>query len=274
MAKDLWKVRVLQADHPPSVVVIDSGTNTELFRDNIVYEVCIVSTFTCPNGKGFMEGEGAADIPVSTNKVLGHGTRMLSVIVQVNPVANIIPIRIVGIDSTGNPSEYYTDDIDNALLWVVKNQKKYNISAVSLSQGNTFNTCVVSPVFKKQVSILKRINVPVIAAAGNDGNKKPVFTPACWKDVIAVGAVTSNGIIQSYSNAKGKVDVYIPDSYTSKMLDNSTKLTIGTSNSTAALSAWWLLNKRESFKDTYDYLLSLTKPASNYSVKGAYFELR
>lgn len=264
----------VRAEIPESIVVIDSGTNTDLFKHSIFYEVCIVSEFTCPNGKQFMEGAGAANIPISTNKILGHGTRMMSVILTVNPKAKIIPIRIIGIDQKGNPANYYTEDIDNALIWVTKNQKKYNISVVSISQGNTFNNCDVSTTFKKQVSILKKVNVPVIAAAGNDGNKKPVFTPACWKDTISVGAVTSKGIIQTYSNAKGKVDIYISDNYTTRMLDNSKKVTIGTSNSTAALAAWWLLNKRESLKETYDYLLSLSKPANNSLVKGAYFELR
>ncbi len=263
----------VQADSLESIAVIDSGTSTELFKDNVVHEVCIVSEFTCPNGKKFMEGEGAANIPVSNSKILNHGTRMLSIITQVNPKAKVILIRIVGIDPKGKPADYYTEDIDNALVWITKNQKKYNISVVSLSQGNTFNTCNVSTTFKKQVSLLKKVNVPVIAAAGNDGNTKQVFTPACWKEVVSVGAVTSGGTIQTYSNAKGKVDIYIPDNYISRMLDNSIKTSVGTSNSTAALSAWWSLNKRNSFKETYDYLLSLTKPASNYLIKGAYFEL-
>jgi hypothetical protein len=263
----------VQADSLESIAVIDSGTSTELFKDNVVHEVCIVSEFTCPNGKKFMEGEGAANIPVSNSKILNHGTRMLSIITQVNPKAKVILIRIVGIDPKGKPADYYTEDIDNALVWITKNQKKYNISVVSLSQGNTFNTCNVSTTFKKQVSLLKKVNVPVIAAAGNDGNTKQVFTPACWKEVVSVGAVTSGGTIQTYSNAKGKVDIYIPDNYTSRMLDNSIKTSVGTSNSTAALSAWWSLNKRNSFKETYNYLLSLTKPASNYLIKGAYFEL-
>jgi len=263
----------VQADSLESIAVIDSGTSTELFKDNVVHEVCIVSEFTCPNGKKFMEGEGAAKIPVSNSKILNHGTRMLSIITQVNPKAKVILIRIVGIDPKGKPADYYTEDIDNALVWITKNQKKYNISVVSLSQGNTFKTCEVSNTFKKQVSLLKKVNVPVIAAAGNDGNTKQVFTPACWKEVVSVGAVTSGGTIQTYSNAKGEVDIYIPDNYTSRMLDNSIKTSVGTSNSTAALSAWWSLNKRNSFKETYDYLLSLTKPASNYLIKGAYFEL-
>ena len=263
----------VQADSLESIAVIDSGTNTELFKDTILYEVCIVSEFTCPNGKKFMEGEGAANIPVSNGKILNHGTRMLSVITQVNPKARVVLIRIVGIDLKGKPAGYYTEDIDNALIWITKNQKKYNISVVSLSQGNTFKTCDVSNTFKKQVSLLKKVNVPVIAAAGNDGNKKPVFTPACWKEVVSVGAVTPEGIIQTYSNAKGKVNIYIPDNYTSLMLDNSTKNSIGTSNSTAALAGWWLLNKKATFDETLNAIMATTTEAKNEFVTGRYVRL-
>lgn len=263
----------VQADSLESIAVIDSGTNTELFKNTIVYEVCIVSEFTCPNGKKFMEGKGAANIPVSNNKVLGHGTRMLSIITQVNPKAKVILIRIVGVDPKGKPADYYTEDIDNALVWITKNQKQYNISVVSLSQGNTFKTCDVSSTFKKQVSLLKKVNVPVIAAAGNDGNKKPVWTPACWKEVVSVGAVTPEGIIQTYSNAKGKVNIYIPDNYTSLMLDNSTKNSIGTSNSTAALAGWWLLNKKATFDETFNAIMATTTEAKNEFVTGRYVKL-
>jgi hypothetical protein len=253
----------VQADSLDSIAVIDSGTNTELFKDNILYEVCIVSEFTCPNGKKFMEGEGAANIPVSNDKVLSHGTQMLSIITQVNPKAKVILIRIVGIDPKEKPADYYTEDIDKALIWITKNQKKYNISVVSLSQGNTFKTCDVSNTFKKQVSLLKKVNVPVIAAAGNDGNKKPVWTPACWKEVVSVGTLYPNGEAKPYSNAVGKVDFYLLDEYNVTTLDRSIKKTIGTSNSTAALSSFWLIYKQETYSKTYNFLKSYFKKERN-----------
>jgi hypothetical protein len=56
----------VQAQAAPTVVVIDTGTNTSLFKDSIAYEVCLVTSFRCPNGKMTMEGTGAANIPVST----------------------------------------------------------------------------------------------------------------------------------------------------------------------------------------------------------------
>ena len=263
-----------QAKPLPSIAVIDSGINTSLFKDNIIYEVCIVSEFTCPNGKKRMEGVGASNTPISTNKILSHGTSVVSAILQSNPSAKIVMIRIVGIDSKGNPADYYLEDIDMALSWVVKNQKTHNISVVNISQGNTFATCRVSETFKKDVQILKKRNVPVITTAGNDGNSKPVFSPGCWKETISIGAVNSLGTIQPYSNAQGKVDFYLKDNYTITTMDGSKKDTHGTSVATASLSAWWVLNNLNSIQDTYTYLKSVAKPASNDFVKGIYLELK
>jgi len=85
------------AEVPPAIAVIDIGTNSSLFKDAIATEVCVISSYKCPNGKLFMEGPGAANIPVTTNKDLNHGTQMISVVTMVNPRAKIIPIRIAGI---------------------------------------------------------------------------------------------------------------------------------------------------------------------------------
>lgn len=262
-----------QAEPLPSIAIIDSGINTSLFIDNIVYEVCIVSEFTCPNGRQQMEGVGAANTPISTNKVLSHGTAVVSAILQSNPLAKIVMIRIVGIDSKGNPADYYLEDIDMALSWVVKNQKKHNISVVNISQGNTFATCRISETFKKDVQTLKKRNVPVITPAGNDGNSKPVFSPGCWKETVSIGAINSVGTIQPYSNAQGKVDFYLKDNYTITTMNGSKRDIYGTSFATASLSAWWVLNKLNSIQDTYRYLKSVAKPASNDFVKGTYVEL-
>ena len=240
-----------QAEPFPSIAVIDSGINTSLFKDSLVYEVCIVSEFTCPNGKQKMEGVGAANTFISTDKVLGHGTSVVSAILQNNPSAKIVMIRIVGIDSKGKPADYYLEDIDMALRWVVNNQKKYNISVVNISQGNLFSTCRVSATFKKDVQILKKINVPVITAVGNDGNNKPVWSPGCWKDTISVGAKDLNGTVKPYSNLKGKVDFYVNDDYNVTTMSGSIKQTYGTSISTAVVSAWWSLQNNSDYNLTY-----------------------
>jgi hypothetical protein len=56
-------------------------------------------------------------------------------------------------------------------------------------------------------------------------------------------------------------------------MDGLKKDIYGTSFATASLSAWWASNKLSSIQDTYKYLKSVAKPASNDFVKGIYIEL-
>ena len=81
-----------QAAPTKSIALIDVGVNTSLFS-NIVAEVCIIESLTCPNGKKFMEGTGAANTGVSTVLAVNHGTNMASVINKVNPNVNLVVIR-------------------------------------------------------------------------------------------------------------------------------------------------------------------------------------
>lgn len=271
-----------------TIVIIDNGTNTSLFQDNIVYEVCMVTYGKCPNGKSFMEGKGAANLPATTDKQFNHGTQMISVMLKVNPSAKILPIRIVGMSPSGLQGLYNLEDVQSALNWVVSNREKFNIVAVSLSQGKIFAGCKVPTNMAQTISALKSTNVPVITAVGNDGDRTAVFSPACLPDAVAVGATdnpwpgvepieydnTAAPYIARYSNGKtGQVDFYLNARYTVKTLNGSTKFTVGTSNATAAFAAWWVLNKKSSFDETYNSIMSATIEAKNEWVTGRYVKL-
>jgi hypothetical protein len=276
------------ANTPETIVVIDNGTNTSLFPNNIAYEVCLVSTFKCPNGKMSMEGPGAANLPASTDRQLNHGTQMISVILRVNPFAQIIPIRIVGVTPNGLQSLYSLDDVQKALNWVVANRVKFNISAVSLAQGKIFANCKVPAGMSANITALKAAQVPVFAAAGNDGNKTAVFSPACLPDVISVGATdnpwpgmeaieydkNATPTISRYSNgATGQVDFYLNGRYNATMLNGTTRFTVGTSNATAALAGWWLLTKKSTYDATLAAIQQSTVEISGNGVSGRYVRL-
>jgi len=276
------------ANTPETIVVIDNGTNTSLFPNNIAYEVCLVSTFKCPNGKMSMEGTGAANLPASTDRQLNHGTQMISVILRVNPSAQIIPIRIVGVTPNGLQSLYSLDDVQKALNWVVANRVKFNISAVSLAQGKIFANCKVPAGMSANITALKAAQVPVFAAAGNDGNKTAVFSPACLPDAISVGATdnpwpgmeaieydkNATPTISRYSNgATGQVDFYLNGRYNATMLNGTTKFTVGTSNATAALAGWWLLTKKGTYDETLAEIQQSTVEISGNGVSGKYVRL-
>lgn len=273
------------AETPPAIVVIDTGVNSLLFKDSIVYEVCLVSSFKCPNGKMTMEGAGAANLPATTNKDFNHGTQMLSLVLKVNPTAKVIPIRIVGMSATGTPGFYSMDDVQNALNWVVANRIKYNIAVVSLAQGAVFAKCKVPTGMAQNIATLKAANVPVVTAVGNDGNRTSVFSPACLPDTVSVGATdnphpgssglaydpTAKPYIARYSNgAQGQTDFFLNARWYTTMLDGSTKFTVGTSNSTAVLAGWWLLNRKESFDATFNALMATTIETKNEFQTGRY----
>ena len=273
---------------PETIVVIDNGTNTSLFPNNIAYEVCIVSTYKCPNGKTTMEGTGAANLPTTKDKQFNHGTQMISVLLRTNPSVQIIPIRIVGMTPNGLQSIYSLDDVQQALNWVVANRIKFNISAVILAQGRIFAGCKVPEGMSANITALKAAQVPVFAAAGNNGDKTAVFSPACLPDAVSVGATdnpwpgmqpieydkNATPTIARYSNgAVGQVDFYLNGRYNATMLNGTTKFTVGTSNATAALAGWWLLNKKDTYDATLAAIQQSTIEISGNGVSGRYVRL-
>lgn len=275
-----------QAETPKSIVVIDSGVNTALFT-NVVAEVCILEYSNCPNGKAFMEGAGASNTGVTTNPTLTHGTEMLSIINKVSPSVGLIPIRIVGITDKGNPYIYSNNAVKLALDWVVANRVKYNIAAVNVSQGKIFDGCKVPEGTAQAVALLKANNVAVVAASGNDGNRSAMHSIACLPDVVSVGATdnpdpTSQGrpydptakpYIARYSNGNAQTSFYANARWITLQPSGKTKFMAGTSNSSAALTAWWVLNLQGTWADTYNKLSSSSGKASNEWLTGKYVQL-
>jgi hypothetical protein len=273
-----------QAEPAPAIAVIDTGTNPTLFGDKIVAEACFLESYKCANDKSTMEGTGASALPAFKDKALDHGTQMLSIIAKVNPSAKLVPIRIVGVNPNGNAGLYTLESVRQALDWVIANQAKYNISVVNISQGKVFDNCKVPAGMVEQVAKLKALNVPVVAAAGNDSNKTAINSPACIADSVAVGATdnpwpgmepyawdsNAKPYIARYSNLSSAVDFYANGRWFVTNANGTTKFSTGTSNATASMSAWWLLNKKATFDDTYKTILDSTSVASNENATGKY----
>lgn len=278
----------VQANTPPAVVVIDNGTNTALFKDSISYEVCLLSSFKCPNGQMTMEGPGAANLPATTDRNFSHGTQMISLVLRFNPSAKVIPIRIVGMTSRGNQGLYSLSDVQNALNWVVANRVKHNIAVVSISQGALFTNCKVPAGLAENIAALKAENVPVVAAVGNNGNRTATHAPACLTDTVSVGATdnpwpgsqpieydpNASPYIARYSNgAQGQTDFFLNGRWNARQLDGTLRFTAGTSGATAAMAGWWLLNRKETFDATFNALMATTVDAKNEFQTGRYVRL-
>ncbi len=231
---------------PPTIAIIDTGVDmtNKAISNRVVGQVCILVQTTCPNGKNFMEGANSAtlDPSKSLNNGFYHGTQMAGIIAE-NSNANIIVIRIIGMNADGTRATSNVFVIEKSLQWVVDNKYKYNISAVSIRQAiRTTSTCMSNKSVESNVAVLKNIGVPVIAGSGNDSDYVRTSFPACVKDVVSVGATdpaTSKGQFPAlYSNYS---DDFYMNGTTNTYKNSTTKTkTVGTSNATALLSAVWV----------------------------------
>lgn len=258
----------------PTIVVVDTGidmTNKSV-SGRVVGEVCILVQNTCPNGTNFMEGLGAATLDPRRATANGfyHGTAMTGIITE-NSSANVIMIRIIGMEASGARSVSNVSVMERALQWSVDNKQKYNIVGVSISQTiRTTTTCMTNKTIESNVATLKNLGVPVAAASGNDSDATRTSFPACVKDVVSVGATDPIGpkgqFPALYSNFSD--DFYMNG--TMNTFSNSTvkSRTVGTSNANALfISRWVSLSNNLSYQQTYDRIKSLAKVANGAKVK-------
>jgi hypothetical protein len=256
-----------------TIVVIDTGIDmTNNFVSNrVVGEVCILVQNTCPNGKNFMDGKGSAtlDPKLVVNNGFYHGTAMTGIIVE-NSTANIIAIRIIGMEANGTRSVSNVSVMERAFQWVVDNKENYNIVEVSISQAiRTTSTCMSNKSIESSVAKLKGLGVPVIASSGNDSDYIRTSFPACLKDVISVGATdpaTSKGEYPAlYSNISD--DFYTLGTMNTFSSSTAKSKTVGTSNATALFSSrWFKLDSSLSYQQKYDKIKSLAKVVSTAKV--------
>ena len=124
----------------PTLAILDTAIDNTIpeIKGKLIYEVCILEWTTCPNGKFFMEGPNSASLPLNaiTRSGFDHGTQMTSAAIQSNPNMNIVFVRIVGQNVNYDRQIATSATISMALDWVIQNKEKFNIQAVSMSQGH------------------------------------------------------------------------------------------------------------------------------------------
>lgn len=257
-------------DSKPSLAIIDTAVDTSIpeFAGKIVYEVCFIEWSTCPNGKTFMEGPGAAGMPLSFMQKNGfdHGTQMVSSALQTNPNMNIVFIRIIGNTANGTRQILNEKVVSTALQWVYDNRTKFNIQALSMSQGtrtllNGPNYCPVWPGTSSLVTSLKSVGVPSFFPTGNAKDYKRIDWPSCISDSIAVSATMPGDSIAKYANFDANLtDFFAIGSLTVKVPGNKNANALGTSVSAQVAAATWVAAKSKypsmSYQEIYNLLLA------------------
>lgn len=251
------------AEEKPTVVVIDSGFDSNLF--NPIKEVCILITKNCNNGTAFDDASGSSDTPVTIkSNWLGewaHGNKMADIVRQINPNANLILIRNAIVLPSGAINVGGTKEFELSLKWVRDNAKKYNISAVSFSRGSnawvkTGKGCPIETGIQNEIVSLQNLGVATVIAAGNNGDKVNVSYPGCIPEAVTISGIYSQNytpkVWSSYRQTLGTNSGALTDFFAMGNFNTiAGPVAESTSSSAAAFAGYWSKVWNGSYSETY-----------------------
>jgi hypothetical protein len=266
---------VSQAAPAPTIAILDTALDSTLpiFKDKIAAEVCILDWASCPNGKTFMEGPGAATLqmPYVSQNGFDHGTQMASVFIANNPNVNIVFVRIIGNTPKGSRQTAGESTVFNALNWVNANKEKYNIQAVTMSQGHHMlgqagtDYCPATPTTRSSINSLVSSGIPVFFPAGNGRDYQRIDWPSCIPQSISVGYTDQQGEMASNSNNDtALLDLYALGYHAAWSPGNIQKYIAGSSASVQVVAAAWISIRAKNPSWTYSQILTaITSTASS-----------
>jgi hypothetical protein len=264
----------------PTIAILDTALDTSLpiFKDRIVFEACVTQWASCPNGQFEMEGPGSSTLKsewISKNG-FDHGTQMASLAVATNPNINIVFVRIIGVNSKGLRQATGEPTVYNALDWVIRNKDRFNIQAVSMSQGHSSlrnpdpDYCPKTPITENKINSLINVGVPVFFPTGNSRNYTKIDWPACIPASISIGATMPAGTVAIYSNYDPLLtDFFAQGTTRATSVGNTTVNVAGTSASTVIAATQWATIKNAkptlTYQQVYDLISRTSTPT--YSSK-------
>ncbi len=227
------------------VAVIDSGVRRDhpFLKNKVVAEACFSSTSEsvkattlCPNGKDEEIAAGAARDcgPRDDPGGCGHGTHVAGIIAGadgradkiektlngVAPRANIIAVKVFSrIDGAQCGAgvafcmSAFSSDVLRGLLYVERMTETHKIRVVNMSLGGgKFEAaCDDDSPLTDVINRLTASGIAVVVASGNEKLVGAIAHPACISKVIAVGATTKKGEIDTrYSNVSAQVKIVAP----------------------------------------------------------------
>ncbi len=267
----------------PTIAILDTALDTSLpiFKDRILFEACVTQWASCPNGQFEMEGPGSSVLKpewISKNG-FDHGTHMASVAISANPNVKIVFVRIIGANANGLRQASGEATVYNALDWVIKNKDRFNIQAVSMSQGHSAlrnpgaKYCPTTPITESKINTLMNAQVPVFFPTGNARDYSKIDWPACIPAAIAIGATMPAETIAIYSNhdplltdffALGQLKATGPGG---KIVNMG-----GTSSANVIAATQWATIKASkphlTYSQIYDLISKTAKPTFNSKITG------
>lgn len=267
----------------PTIAILDTALDTSLpiFKDKILFEACVTQWSSCPNGLSEMEGTNSSTLKpewISKNG-FDHGTQIASIAVATNPNVKIVFVRIIGTSSTGLRQSTSEATVYNALDWVIRNKDKFNIQAVSMSQGHSAgrnpdpNYCPSTPITEGKINQLMTAGVPVFFPTGNARNYRKIDWPACIPSSVAIGATMPAETIAIYSNHDPLLTDFFALGQVKATNPGGRVVNVGgTSAATVIAATQWATIKASkphlTYSQIYDLISKTSKPTYNSKITG------
>jgi Subtilase family len=225
-----------------TVAVLDTGvdiTHPDL-EGSVIAEECFCAGNCCPNGTNRQSGPGSAATSYP------HGIHVTGIIVSkgivaptgVAPGAKVVAIKVL--DDNGNG---WLDDWILALDWIAANRP--DIQAINMSLESNSNLtfpghCDKAPTpnsyataFAQALEPLRARGTLTFAASGNYSSLNEMTLPACVSAAVAVGSVTKQDVMSSFTNRDSALDLLAPgEGIISTGLGHSIQIMSGTSMAT------------------------------------------
>ncbi len=267
----------------PTIAILDTALDTSLpiFKDKILFEACVTQWSSCPNGLSEMEGTNSSTLKpewISKNG-FDHGTQIASIAVATNPNVKIVFVRIIGTSSTGLRQSTSEATVYNALDWVIRNKDKFNIQAVSMSQGHSAgrnpdpNYCPSTPITEGKINQLITAGIPVFFPTGNARNYSKIDWPACIPSSVAIGATMPAETIAIYSNHDPLLTDFFALGQVKAINPGGRVVNVGgTSAATVIAATQWATIKESkphlTYSQIYDLISKTSKPTYNSKITG------
>ena len=137
-----------------------------------------------------------------------HGTHVAGTIAGktcgIAPKAEILPVKVLSADGSGEWNDVIRG-LDFARTWR-SGDKKVKIISMSLSSGSSQITATEKTNLETAINKCVEAGILVVVSAGNT-SKEELRYPACFENVVTVGAVDVDKKLAEYSTFGNNVDV-------------------------------------------------------------------
>ena len=182
--------------------------------------------------RNLLEGKNYLDPSLTTEDTYGHGTAVASVILDVFPQAQLVPL----VSNAYESGKIRQVDNDVFAQMIVDAVDVYHCQIINISVGLILDKTSI----REAVAYAEEKGVLIVASAGNDYATDGAFTyyPASYETVLAVGSINPERTAISDFSQRGEwVNVYaVGERVKTRTLSGDTREEKGTSYCAAKLT--------------------------------------